>query len=235
MPVVYLGHTDEVQFFSGINFLMQRHRVQIDAIADTDGALPEYLLLVGEGDDGLQLAGQTAAEHLVETQLEPFCARKALKLLIVGIGGNLHHSLDASLLQPTEETDKEGVGIHETAGIDHPYLLTDTIAVDGTITDALAKTSQFAGAEVLDGGWLMVDGGWRIVTGGWRIDFYQALPVAVDATIIVAEMHLVAILLEALDLSKNLLRDAADIREAVIDQKEYLHFISNHELHKFIP
>ena len=81
----------------------------------------------------------------------------------------------------------------------------------------------------------MVDGGWRIATGRWRIDCYEALPVAVGATIIVAEVHLVAILLEALHLSKNLLRDAADIREAVIDQKEYLHFISNRELHNFIP
>ena len=224
MPVVYLGHTYEVQFFSSINFLMQRHRVQIDAIADTDGALPEYLLLVGEGDDGLQLAGQTTAEHLVETQLEPFCARKALKLLIVGIGGNLHHSLDASLLQPTEETDEEGVGIHEAAGIDHPYLLTDTIAVDGTITDALAKTSQFACSIVLYDRW-------KNLNGGWRMDFYQSLPMTILSLVIVAEVHLVAILLEALDLSKNLLRDAANLRETMIYQKQNLHFIPNHELH----
>ena len=47
---------------------------------------------------------------------------------------------------------------------------------------------------------------------------------ALGIKIIIAEMDFIAIFTQALHLIMNLLTDATDLRETVIDEEQYLHF-----------
>ena len=210
VPVVHLGHANEVEGLRGVHLLVQGHAVQVYAVADLDGPLPEDLPLAGEGDDGLQLSGQPLAEQLVESQLQPLGARKALKLLVVGIGGYLHHGLDARPLQAAEEPVQPRVGVHKAAGVDHLDALACAVVVDGAIANALPQARQFARAVIFN---------LRCPASS----LHHPLPVAVGAAVVVAQVHFVPVLAEPFHLVANLLGDAAHFRESVIYQEQYLH------------
>ena len=114
--------------------------------------------------------------------------------------------MDASLLQLLEETDSPRTGILETAGIDQFNVFIETVVEHTAKTQSLAQGSRHARTIVLDDG--IVD---------------EAASVTVRREVVVAQPHIVAVLSQTLHLIVNLLRDAAEIGKAMIDQKQYSH------------
>ena len=115
--------------------MMQGDGVEVDAVADADGALAEDLRLVGEGDEGLHLGGELPAEQPVDIKGQPVAQRIAPELLVVGVGGNLGHASYAGAVESPEQPDEHRAGIHEAAGIDQPDALLHTITVDAAEVD----------------------------------------------------------------------------------------------------
>ena len=181
---------------------MQWCAIKIDAIADADGTLSENLLSIREGDQCIHVLIQAMAEQLVYPQSQTLFEGKSFELLVIGISRNLCYCVDASFLQSFEETDKPRIGVHETAGIDEFDMFTNAIIIDAVETHTLADSSPRTLAVIL-----------------YHCIINIAATMTVRSNVVIAHMHLMTILPQALDLCQHLFRDTAGLLKTVISQE----------------
>ena len=209
VPQVNLGHAYQVNTsIARLRKVVQGYAVYINAVAYPDGALSEDGVGIREGDDGIHPARQTPPEQLVYRQPQPRGPREGSELLVIGVCGNLRHGLHTQPAQPSEETDKPGVGILETAGIDKLYAISLTIIIDAPVTSTLAHGGQKARAIVLQH--LTVD---------------KTAAMSLCREIIVAQMDFMTILAEAFNLIVYLLADTTHSRKTMIDKEKNFHYL----------
>lgn len=206
-----LSHTYQMNRLINWLILVKGNTVKIDTIADTDRTLSENFLCIREGDDGCHLTSQTMAEELINLQTQALLTGKSIKLLIIGIGGNFRDSLDTQLMKTFEETDQEWIGVLEATGIDKLNAVEFAIVIDTVVVYTLAEACHKACAIVLN-----------------DLIVYISATVTLGIKVIVAEMDFIAVFAQSFHLVMDLLTDATNLGETVIDEEQYLH------LHNFL-
>ena len=129
---------------------MKRYAVKVDAVANADGSLTKDFLSIRECDNSILLTIKTMTESLVYLQIHSGHTRETYKLGIIRIGRNLGNGMNTGLFELLEKTDEPWIGILEATGINEFDALSNTIVVDATIANTLAKGSDKACTIVLN-------------------------------------------------------------------------------------
>ncbi len=150
-------------------------------------------------------------EELINLQTQTLLTGKSIKLLIIGIGGNFCDSFDAQLTEAFEKTDQKGIGVLEAAGIDKLNAVEFAIVIDTILVHPLTEACHETCAIIMN-----------------NLIVHISATVTLGIKVIVAEMNFIAVFTQALHLIMDLLTDATDLGETVIDEEQYLH------LHNFL-
>lgn len=189
-----------------VQFGFERNGVEVDAVGDADGLLSEDLLVVGEGDDAVHLAGQAAAEQPVDLQLALLLETCFAELGVVGIGGDFEGNAHSQPMHAAQPCDEQRIGVQVVADVEKLHPFAADVTGDVGVGDAFEHLGAKPAPEGAD-----------------HLVARQPPLRAVRTDLQVAQRDLCAAPAESLALGENLLRDAAVGRESVEYDEQSFH------------
>ena len=202
-----VGHSQQPDLLRDVvQFGFERDRSEIDTVGDADGLLPENLVVVGEGDDAVDLPGQAVAEQTVDLQLDLLFPAAFAEFRIVGIGRDFEGDVHFEPAHAAQPAHQQRIGIEVVADVEELHLFAADIVGDVGVGDAFEDLGAEPVAEGADYG----------VAG-------QASLRAVGADLHVAECDIDTAQAQGFALGKDFLADAAVGRESVEYDEQSFH------------
>lgn len=205
VPEVDFGNSYQVQLSGrAVPGGAQGDAVEIYSVGYADGGAAEYALVVGEGDDEIDVLAEGAAEQFVRIQLR-FLPDGSV-FVVVGVCGYLQQHADALLFQRPHEVYGEGVGVVVGTDIDAPDAFPADVSQDGGERQPLFELGGYSLAQI-----------------GEHFFVCHPLTAAVAGDLVAADADIRPALPEGVRLVADFLADTVVLLESVEDEEKDFH------------
>ena len=180
----------------------ERDTPEVDAVGNADRRAAEYLRIIGEGDDAVDVTGHAAAEHAVDAQFELPHRGRLREFGVVRVGRDFKRDPHAEFFDLAQPVDQHRAGVVVVADVEELHPFVADVARDVAQRDPFFELGPQSLAEGAD-----------------RLPADHPALRAVGRYLDVAQLDVGAVAPQCVALGKNLLADAAVGRKPVEDDK----------------